>query len=50
VGGAAAAFAMERLAARRPGIALPIAACLVVGAIAAVAAVAVSGRASGVSG
>ena len=50
VGGAAAAFAMERLAARRPGIALPIAACLVVGAIAAVAAVAVSSRATGVSG
>jgi membrane associated rhomboid family serine protease len=50
LGGAAAAFAMERLAARRPGIALPIAACLVVGVIAAVAAVAVAGRASGVAG
>jgi hypothetical protein len=50
IGGAAAAFAMERLAARRPGIALPIAACLVVGAVAAVAAVAVAGRASGVAG
>jgi membrane associated rhomboid family serine protease len=50
VGGAAAALAMERLGARRPGLALPIAACLLVGAIAAVAAVAVSGRATGVSG
>jgi membrane associated rhomboid family serine protease len=50
VGGAAAALAMERLGARRPGLALPIAACLRVGAIAAVAAVAVSGRATGVSG
>jgi membrane associated rhomboid family serine protease len=50
VGGAAAAFAMERLGARRPGIVLPVAACLAVGAIAAVAAVAVSGRATGVSG
>ena len=50
VGGAAAAFAMERLAARRPGIALPIAVCLLVGVIAAVAAIAVSGRAGGVSG
>src|SRR5918994_240445 len=44
VGGAAAAFAMERLAARRPGIAAPIAACVAVGAIAVVAAIAVSGR------
>ena len=50
VGGAAAAYAMERLAARRPGIALPIAACVVVGAVAAVAAVAVSSRATGVAG
>jgi membrane associated rhomboid family serine protease len=50
VGGAAAAFAMERLAARRPGIALPIAACVAVGVIAAVAAVAVAGSGSGVSG
>jgi hypothetical protein len=41
---------MERLAARRPGIALPIAACVLVGVIAAVAAVAVSGRATGVAG
>src|SRR5829696_5023859 len=44
VGGAAAAFAMERLAGRRPGIAMPIAACVAVGAIAVVAAIAVSGR------
>ena len=50
LGGAAAAFAMERLAARRPGIALPIAACVLVGTIAAVAAVAVSSRATGVAG
>ena len=50
LGGAAAAFAMERLAARRPGIALPIAACVLVGVIAAVAAVAVSGRGTGVAG
>jgi membrane associated rhomboid family serine protease len=50
LGGAAAAFAMERLAARRPGIVLPIAACLLVGVIAAVAAVAVSGRATGLAG
>ncbi|MBA3407458.1 MAG: rhomboid family intramembrane serine protease, partial [Solirubrobacterales bacterium] len=50
VGGAAAAFAMARMAARRPGIALPIAVCLLVGVIAAVAAIAVSGRAGGVAG
>jgi membrane associated rhomboid family serine protease len=50
LGGAAAAYAMERLAERRPGIALPIAACVVVGAVAAVAAVAVSSRAAGVAG
>ena len=50
VGGAAAAYAMERLAERRPGIALPIAACVVVGAVAAVAAVAVSSRATGIAG
>ena len=42
LGGAAAAFAMERLA-RRPGVAPPIAACVVIGAAAAVAAVAVAG-------
>jgi membrane associated rhomboid family serine protease len=50
VGGAAAAFAMERLAGRRPGIAAPIAACVVVGAIAVVAAIAVSGRNSPFAG
>ena len=50
VGGAAAAFAMERLAGRRPGIAMPIAACVAVGAIAVVAAIAVSGRDSPFAG
>jgi membrane associated rhomboid family serine protease len=50
VGGAAAAFAMERLAGRRPGIAAPIAACVAVGAIAVVAAIAVSGRNSPFTG
>jgi membrane associated rhomboid family serine protease len=44
VGGAIAAFAMEQLSARRRGIALPVAACVVVGVLAAVAGVAVSGR------
>src|SRR5215216_6719572 len=41
VGGAAAAFAMEWLAARRSGAAAPIAACGAIGVAAAVAAVAV---------
>lgn len=50
VGGAAAALAMEWLAGRRRGIALPVAACLVIGAIAAVAAVAVAGRTAGLAG
>ncbi len=50
IGGAAAAFAMERLASRRPGIAGPVAACVVVGAIAVVAAIAVSGRNSPFAG
>lgn len=50
VGGAAAAFAMERLAGRRPGIVAPIAACVAVGAIAVVAAIAVSGRNSPFTG
>jgi membrane associated rhomboid family serine protease len=50
VGGAAAAFAMERLAARRPGIALPVAACVAVGAIAVVAAIAAAGRSSPFAG
>jgi membrane associated rhomboid family serine protease len=50
VGGAAAAFAMERLAGRRPGVVAPVAACVAIGAIAAVAAVAVSGRGSPFAG
>jgi membrane associated rhomboid family serine protease len=50
VGGAAAAFAMERLASRRPGIAAPVAVCVAVGAIAVVAAIAVSGRDSPFAG
>ena len=44
IGGAAAAFRMDQVGQRRRGIAAPIAACLVIGAIAAVAAVAVAGR------
>ena len=43
VGGAAAGFAMEWLTGRRPGLAAPIAACVAIGAAAAVAAVAVAG-------
>ena len=43
IGGAAAGFAMEWLGRRRPGMAGPIAACVVIGAAAAVASVAVSG-------
>ena len=43
VGGAAAGFAMEWLSGRRPGLAAPIAACVAIGAAAAVAAVAVAG-------
>ena len=50
LGGAAAAFAMDRLAGVRRGVVLPVAACLAIGAVAAVAAVAVSGRASGLAG
>jgi membrane associated rhomboid family serine protease len=50
VGGAAAAFAMERLAGRRLGIAAPIVACVLVGAVAAFAAVAVAGRNSPIAG
>jgi membrane associated rhomboid family serine protease len=42
VGGAAAGFAMEWLARRRAGVAAPIAACVVIGAAAAVAAIAVA--------
>jgi membrane associated rhomboid family serine protease len=48
VGGAAAGFAMERLGRR--GIALPVAACVVVGLIAVVGAVAIAAPATGVSG
>jgi membrane associated rhomboid family serine protease len=44
VGGAVAAFLMDRISERRRGLVAPIAACLVVGAVAALAAVAVSGR------
>src|SRR5215213_8877482 len=44
VGGAIAAFAMDRLGARSRGILLPVAACVVVGVVAALAGVAVSGR------
>jgi len=43
VGGAVAAFAMEQLAGRRPGIVAPIAACVVIGAVVAAAAVVVAG-------
>src|SRR5215208_7287521 len=43
VGGAIAAFAMDRLAGRARGVVAPIAACLAIGAAAAVAAVAVAG-------
>jgi membrane associated rhomboid family serine protease len=43
-GGALAALAMERLAGLRRGVALPVAACLAIGVVAAVAAVAVAGR------
>jgi membrane associated rhomboid family serine protease len=44
VGGVVCAFAMERLAGRGRGVVLPVAACVVVGLLAAVAGVAVSGR------
>jgi membrane associated rhomboid family serine protease len=43
IGGAIAAFVMDRLAGRVRGAAAPIAACLAIGAAAAVAAVAVAG-------
>jgi membrane associated rhomboid family serine protease len=43
VGGAAAAFVMDRLAGRVRGAAAPIAACLAIGAAAAVASVAIAG-------
>jgi membrane associated rhomboid family serine protease len=44
VGGAIAAFLMDQAAARRRGIVLPVAACVLVGVAAAVAGVAVAGR------
>jgi len=43
VGGALAAFAMEQLAQRRRGIALPVVACLVVGLLAVAGSLAVAG-------
>jgi len=43
VGGAAAAYVMEWLARRRPGVAAPVAVCVAIGAAAGVAAVAVAG-------
>ena len=42
IGGSIAAFAMDRLAARRRGIALPVAACVAVAAVAVAGAVLVS--------
>ena len=50
VGGVLCAFAMERLGATRRGILLPIAACVLIGLIAAVAGIAVSGRDSPFAG
>jgi membrane associated rhomboid family serine protease len=43
-GGVLCAFAMERVAGRGRGVVLPVAACVLVGVVAAVAGVAVSGR------
>jgi membrane associated rhomboid family serine protease len=48
IGGTIAAYAMERL--NRRGIALPVVACVVVGLLAVVGAVAVAGRATGAAG
>ena len=50
IGGVICAFAMERLGTRRGGIVLPVVACVVVGLIAAVAGIAVSGRNSPFTG
>lgn len=50
IGGVVCAFAMERLGARRGGIVLPVIACVVVGLVAAVAGIAVSGRNSPFAG
>jgi membrane associated rhomboid family serine protease len=44
VGGALCAFAMERVAGRGRGVLLPVAACALIGVLAAAAGVAVSGR------
>jgi membrane associated rhomboid family serine protease len=44
VGGVLCAFAMDRVAGRGRGVVLPVAACVVIGLLAAVAGVAVSGR------
>jgi membrane associated rhomboid family serine protease len=44
VGGVLCAFAMERVAGRGRGVLLPVAACVVIGVVAAVAGVAVAGR------
>jgi membrane associated rhomboid family serine protease len=43
-GGVLCAFAMERVAGRGRGVVLPVAACVLIGVVAAVAGVAVSGR------
>jgi membrane associated rhomboid family serine protease len=44
VGGVLCAFAMERVSGRGRGVLLPVAACVLIGAVAALAGVAVSGR------
>jgi membrane associated rhomboid family serine protease len=49
IGGAAAAFVMERVSARSRGIALPVAAVVAIGLAVAVVAVAVSGQSTGVT-
>ncbi len=50
IGGAVAAMAMDQLAGRRRGVVLPVAACLAIGLVAALAAVAVAGRTTGLGG
>jgi membrane associated rhomboid family serine protease len=49
IGGAAAAFVMERVSARSRGIALPVAAVVAIGLAVAVVAVAVSGQSTSVT-
>jgi membrane associated rhomboid family serine protease len=44
VGGVLCAFAMERVSGRGRGVVLPVAACVLIGVVAAVAGVAVAGR------